>query len=34
MIQGAQAWLCDSLEGWEVGGRFKTEETHVYLELI
>ena len=29
--------LCDSLEGWgrvEVGGRFKREETYVYLWLI
>ena len=34
MIQGAQSQLRDNLEGWEVGGRFKTEETYAYLELI
>ena len=28
--------LCDNLEGWEGerGGRFKREETYVYLRLI
>ena len=26
--------LCDSLEGWEVGGRLKREGTCVYLWLI
>ena len=27
--------LCDNLEGWNgVGGRFKREETYVYLWLI
>ena len=35
--QGAQLVLCDNLEGgmwWEVGGRFKREETYVYLWQI
>ena len=26
--------LCDNLEGWEVGGRFKREGTYIYLWLI
>jgi len=26
--------LCDNLEGWEVGRRFKREGTYVYLWLI
>ena len=26
--------LCDNLEGWEVGGRFKREGIDVYLWLI
>ena len=29
--------LCDNLEGWDgvgVGGKFKREGTHVYLQLI
>ena len=26
--------LCDNLEGWEMGGRFKREGTYVYLWLI
>ena len=26
--------LCDSLEGWEVGGRFKREGPWVYLWLL
>ena len=26
--------LCDNLEGWEVGGRFKREGTYVYQCLI
>ena len=25
---------CDSLEGWEIGGRLKRKGTHVYLWLI
>ena len=29
-----KAVLCDHLEGWEVGGRFKREGTYVYLWLI
>ena len=26
--------LCNNLEGWDVGGRFKKEGTYVYLWLI
>ena len=31
---GALSRLCNNLEGWEVGGRFKREGTYVYLRLI
>ena len=26
--------VCDNLEGWEAGGRFKREGMYVYLQLI
>ena len=37
MMLGAQPGALDNLEewyGWEVGGRFKREGTHVHLWLI
>ena len=34
MTQGAQTGLCDNLDGWEVGERFKREGAYVYLWLI
>jgi len=38
MIQGAQTWCSVTTQrrgmGWDVGGRFKREETYVYLGLI
>jgi len=26
--------LCDSLEGWGMGGKFRKERTYVYLQLF
>jgi len=33
ITQGAQLVFCDNLDGLGVGGRFKREETYVYLSL-
>jgi len=34
MAQETEKGLCVSLEGWEMGGRFKREGIYVYLWLI
>ena len=34
MTGSSNSGLCDNIEWWEVGGRFKRERTYVYLWLI
>ena len=34
MTQGTQPGLGDNLQGWEVGGKRKREETYIHLWLM